>query len=63
MKLKPTKQNNQVNCLAQTGFAAFGKGVQLITEFSYAENQTTFPTNIAKWYTYHVAMISNQSWT
>ncbi len=26
-----TRQGSRVSCLAQTGFAAFGKGVQLIS--------------------------------
>ncbi len=32
-----TRQGSQVSCLTQTGFAAFGKGVQLISGFLYAE--------------------------
>ncbi len=33
----PVKHDSQVSCLAQTDFAAFGKGVQLISGSSYAE--------------------------
>ncbi len=32
-----TRQGSRVSCLAQTGFAAFGKGVQLISGSPYAE--------------------------
>ncbi len=30
-------QGSRVSCLAQTGFAAFGKGVQLLSGSPYAE--------------------------
>ncbi len=33
------KQGGWVSCLTQTGFAAFGKGVQLISESPYAETE------------------------
>ncbi len=32
-------QGSRVSCLAQTGFAAFGKGVQLISGSPYAETE------------------------
>ncbi len=32
-----TRQGSRVSCLAQTGFAAFGKGVQLVSGSPYAE--------------------------
>ncbi len=34
-----TRQGRRVSCLAQTGFAAFGKGVQLISGSPYAETE------------------------
>ncbi len=43
----PLGEVNRQSCLAQTGFAAFGKGVQLISGSPYAET-TTFPINLAK---------------
>ncbi len=30
-----TRQGSRISCLAQTGFAAFGKGVQLTSGFPY----------------------------
>ncbi len=56
-----TRQGSRVSCLAQTGFAAFGKGVQLISGSPYAETELfrTFPINLAKRYTCHLMMISN----
>ncbi len=38
MKLT-TKQGSRVSCLAQIGFAAFGKGVQLISGPAYTETE------------------------
>ncbi len=32
-----TRQGSRVSCLAQNGFTAFGKGVQLISGSPYAE--------------------------
>ncbi len=43
--------------LTSTSFAAFGKGVQVISW-----HRTNFPTNLAKWCTCHLIMISSQSW-
>ncbi len=34
-----TRQGSRVSCVAQTGFAAFGKGVQLISGSPYAETE------------------------
>ncbi len=34
-----TRQGSRVSCLAQTGFAAFDKGVQLISGSPYAETE------------------------
>ncbi len=34
-----TRQGSRVSCLAQTGFAAFGKGLQLISGSPYAETE------------------------
>ncbi len=34
-----TRQGSRVSCLAQVGFAAFGKGVQLISGSPYAETE------------------------
>ncbi len=34
-----TRQGCRVSCLAQTGFGAFGKGMQLIGESPYAETE------------------------
>ncbi len=34
-----TRQGSRVSCLAQTGFAAFGNGVQLISGSPYAETE------------------------
>ncbi len=34
-----TRQGSRVSCVAQTGFAAFGKGVQLISGSPYAETK------------------------
>ncbi len=34
-----TRLGTRVSCLAQTGFAAFGKGVQLISGSPYAETE------------------------
>ncbi len=34
-----TRQGSRVNCLAQIGFAAFDKGVQLISGSPYAETE------------------------
>ncbi len=34
------RQGSRVSCLAQTGFAAFGKAVQLISGSPYAETAT-----------------------
>ncbi len=53
-RLPRGKAAESVVFLAETGFAAFGKGVQLISG-------TTFPTNIAKRYTCHLMMTSNHS--
>ncbi len=50
-----TKQGSRVGCLTQTGFAAFGKGVQLISGPPKMK-----PTNLVKWYTCHFMMISRQ---
>ncbi len=41
-----TRQDSRFSCLAQTGFAAFGKGVQLISWSPYAETEQI---NFAKW--------------
>ncbi len=38
-----TKQGGRVSSLAQTGFAAFGKGVQLISGCPYAEIPNNIP--------------------
>ncbi len=35
-----TKEGGRVGCLAQTGFAAFGKGVQLVSGCPYAEQHS-----------------------
>ncbi len=51
------KQCSRVSCEAQSGFAAFGKGVQVISS-----HRTNFLTNLAKWCTCHLMMISSQSW-
>ncbi len=34
-----TRQGSRVSCLVQTGFAAFGKGVQLISGSAYDETE------------------------
>ncbi len=34
-----TRQSSRVSCVAQTGFAAFGKGVQLISGSPYSETE------------------------
>ncbi len=34
-----TRQGSRVSCLAQTGFAAYGKGVQLIRGSPYGETE------------------------
>ncbi len=34
-----TRQGSRVSCVAQVGFAAFGKGVQLISGSPYAETE------------------------
>ncbi len=34
-----TRQGSRASCVAQTGFAAFGKGVQLISGSPYAETK------------------------
>ncbi len=34
-----TRQGSRVSCVAQTGFAAFGKGVQLISGSPNAETE------------------------
>ncbi len=34
-----TRQGSRINCLTQTGFAAFGKGVQLISGPPYDETK------------------------
>ncbi len=34
-----TRQGSRVSCVAQTGFAAFGKEVQLISGSPYAETE------------------------
>ncbi len=49
-----TNQSSQVGCLAQTGFAAFVKGVQLISGSHLAETDQLSPTNLPKWYTCHL---------
>ncbi len=36
-KLASTKQASQISCLAQTSFAAFGKGVELISGPPFAK--------------------------
>ncbi len=54
-----TRQGSRVSCLAQTGFAAFGKGVQLIRGSPLCWNRTTFPTYLSKRYTCHLMMIRN----
>ncbi len=54
-----TRQGSRVSCLAQTAFAAFGKGVQLISGSSYAETEQLSEINLAKRYTCHLMMISN----
>ncbi len=53
------RQGSRVSCLAQTGFAAFGKGVQLISGSPYAQTEQIFLINLAKRYTCHLMMISN----
>ncbi len=44
------RQGSRVSCLIQTGFAAFGNGVQLISGSPYAETEQlsrlTSPTGI-----------------
>ncbi len=48
------EQGNQVSWLAQTGFAAFGKGVQLISGPSYDEieqlSRLTLPPHYDNYY-------------
>ncbi len=38
-----SKEGSHVSCLAQTGFAAFGKGVQLISAETEQLSQLTSP--------------------
>ncbi len=42
-----TKQDNRVNCLTQTGFAAFVKGVEHNNESPFTENEK-FPDLLDK---------------
>ncbi len=44
-----TRQDSRVSCVAQTGFAAFGKGVQLISGSPYAETEQLSDTPISRW--------------
>ncbi len=36
---RTTKEGNKINCLVQAGFAAFGKGVRLISVSPYGESK------------------------
>ncbi len=42
-------QGSGVSCLAQTGFAAFGKGVQLINGSPYDESEQRFRLSSIKY--------------
>ncbi len=43
-----TRQGSQVRCLAKTGFAAFGKGVQFISGSLYAQTEQLSPAQKPK---------------
>ncbi len=58
-----TKQGSRVSLLVETVFAAFDKGVQQISDETLWWNWAAFLTNLAKGYTCHLMMISNQIWT
>ncbi len=59
LTLKPDGvQGSRVNCLAQTGLAAFSKGVQFISVLK----STNVTDLLAKRYTCHLIVISNHIW-
>ncbi len=41
-----TKQDSRASCLAQAGFAAFDRGVQLISGSTYAETEQLSRLNL-----------------